>query len=163
MTLKYLLFLTLFFGLFVSFYLKAERPEKINQNDRSKNDTSYYHVYIGIERGVTEEIIKTYNLLGQARADIKTIKYLKFSYVGVPTTIQMLDSFQVKSIHLTKSQIDTLENFSKMVTQKNVRHNQGIKFAGRIGIYKTVINGDTTKFESRELYNLSNALGYDRE
>jgi len=163
MKLKKLLFLILLFGLFIRFYANNDSSETINQNKLIHSDTSYYHAYIGIERSVTEEFVKTYSINGKIHADINARKYQSYSYVGKPTLIHMLDSFEYKSIQLTKSQIDTLDNFLSMIKNKNVRHNQGIKIAGRIGIYKTIIQGDTTEFKSRELYRLLNALGYDKE
>ncbi|HYV91217.1 MAG TPA: hypothetical protein VE978_05515 [Chitinophagales bacterium] len=153
------------FGVLFSGFLLHSSPvvlqETINVKQNIKpTDTSYYHVYIGIESGVTEEFIETYYANGKVYGDVTLRQYLKFENVNEPPLIQKLHSFKRKSIKLSKSQIDTLINFSRMLKDKNIIHNQGIKIAGRIGIYQTVINGDTTSFESKELYSLLDAIGY---
>lgn len=122
-----------------------------NSNERKlstlKNDTTYYHVHIGAERMVINEFIKTYRVEDLLYANIST----SYSYE--------LESFKLDNVLLTQGQIDTLDNFSNMLRLKNIRNNYFAP-AGRYGFYQTIIHGDTTKFESKNLYSLTNALGY---
>jgi hypothetical protein len=129
----------------------------------AKKDTTYYHVYIGIERGVTEEFIKTYDYNSKLVADILVIKYSEFSYTGKPTIRYYLDSNRTERQILSSRKIDTLNIFKKMVATNSIRHNQGIKIAGRHGSYSVVLNGDTIKSESLELYSLVDAVNFIRK
>ena len=162
MKLIFIILLTTIIGQLQVFKSSSGRPFEWKRISQINADTSYYHVYIGIERGVTEEFIKTYFYKGQRHADIRIEKYLKYTYVNTPTTIHKLDSFELKSIVLGKSQIDTLDNFVQMLKTGTIRYNR-IGFSGRIGIYQAIINGDTIKHKSKELYSLTNGLGYGKE
>lgn len=132
-------------------------------SDYNRQDTTYYHVYIKIEDGVTEEFIKTYKYNSKLVADILVINYQEFSYVGKPTFRNYLDGNKLQGIIMTSRKIDTLNVYKKMVMTNSVRHNQGTKLAGSFGAYSVILNGDTVKAESRELYSLVDAINFVRK
>ena len=134
-----------------------------NISDYAEQDTTYYHVYLKIERGVTEEFIKTYEYNSKLVADISIINYQEFSHVGKPTYRNYIDSNKVRGIIMTSRKIDTLNVFKNMVMANSIRHNQGTKLAGRFGVYSVIINGDTVKAESIELYSLVDAINFVRK
>lgn len=128
-----------------------------------RNDTCYYNVETGSEGSVTEECIKTYLKNGNIVADILKTSYIERHYAGQPVYRSKTDTLSsITSWILSKSKIDTLANFIKMVTAHTIIHNQGVKIAGRHGIYSVIENGDTVATSSRELYSLTDALGFDR-
>lgn len=154
-------------SLFTSFIVLISlsfRHANSSPNRLQKNDTTYYHVYTTIERGVHEEFIKTYLRNGKLVADLLKFGYSEFSSVGVPTKRYYYgDSSAMEGLVLTQRRIDTLETFKKMILSNSIRHNQGLKTAGRYGAYSFIINNDTFKAESRELYSLTDALYFDRK
>lgn len=145
----------------ISFVTIKDRDTK--SLDNTKKDTTYYHVYIGVERGVTEEFIKTYEYNDKLVADIFVINYQEFSYVGKPAVRNYLDSNRVERLVLTSRKVDTLNVFRNMVATNSIRHNQGVKYSGRYGAYSVVDNGDTVKTESRELFSLVDAINFVRK
>ena len=145
----------------ISFKVTTERDYNII--NKTKYDTTYYHVYIGVEHSVTEEFIKTYEFKNNLVADIFVINYQEFSYIGKPTFLNYLDSNRIDKLQLTSRKIDTLNSFKGMVAKSAIRHNQGIKAAGRYATYSVITNGDTIKTESRDLYSLVDALNLVRK
>lgn len=121
-------------------------------------DTTYYHLYLAVERGVTEELIKTYPINKQLAANISVIQYQEFSYQNQPSFRNYSDSIIIKELILTSKKIDTLNAFKNMVMNNSIRHNQGIKIAGRYGTYSVISHGDTIKTESRNLFSLVDAM-----
>jgi hypothetical protein len=139
----------------------AQKDDSMNHIEQ--NDTTYYHVEIGIEGGVTQEYIKTYPKNGKLVADIIKTSFCERHYVGQPVYRSKQDTLaSINNWILSKSKIDTIENFKKMVTTNTVRHNQGTKIAGRHGDYSVIENGDTFTIQSRELYSLTDALRFER-
>ncbi len=126
-------------------------------------DTTYYHVLISIERVVTEEFIKTYEFNKKLVADIFVVSYQERSYVGKSTIRYYQDSSRMEKLTLTSRKTDTLNMFKNMVTTNSIRHNQGLKLAGRHGVYSIVLKGDTARVESRELYSLVDAINFVRK
>lgn len=55
----------------ISFKTITDRDTIISDNPRK--DTTYYHVYFGVERGVKEEFIKTFEYNTKLVAEIFTI------------------------------------------------------------------------------------------
>jgi hypothetical protein len=147
----------------ITISFKTTLDREPNALDNVKQDTTYYHVYIGVERGVTEEFIKTYEYNTELVADIFVINYQEFSYIGKPTIRNYIDSNRVERLILTSRKIDTLNVFKNMVETNAIRHNQGLKIAGRYGSYSVISNGDTVKVESSELYSLVDAINFVRK
>ena len=116
-------------------------------NNLNKNDSIFYLVHLVIESYSRTEIII-----------VNRVDSVYFANIEVEST---LDDHKMEKIKfkLTSAQIDTLVTFEKSLYKKQIRHNQGVKIAGRIGRYIILYNDARFEFKSRELYGLVYALG----
>lgn len=110
------------------------------------NDSIYYMVHLVIEGYSRTEMIT-----------LRKVNSLYYANIDVQSSLAN-DNFKISNMLLNNSQIDSLANFENSIHSRKIKHNQGLRFAGRLGRYSMICGNKKYDFESRELYGLIAAL-----
>jgi hypothetical protein len=118
-----------------------------------------YKITLGVERGNTDERIIIYTENDTVFGDYSSRKYLDqittSNEIFIP---EYYDIYGGKRIKISEAQMDSLTAFEQMLLNDDIRHNQGLKMAGRMGNYEIMKNDTMITRKSRNLFSLLQTL-----